>query len=477
MKANTQRILCRASETLFGFGHCFPFGIQGLSLLVLFLFASGGCDAFRPIESASKGPVSEVALEGTMSKGPSLRDSTEWIGPARVGQSRFLRAPRLQELEVPDYPGANSIWGATGRDLQGRMYFGVAGYGVDNPSAALWRLDPQSDRFETLGLVNEQLDRLGVRRKIDWAETQMKIHSKIFQAADGRMYFSSQDEHAEAADGSRNALYGGRLWAMDPKTDVWESIHTAPEGLIALAARGRYVVTQGYFGHVLYQYDTQTKQIRSKKLGTYKGHASRNIFMDSRGHVFGIRARIANSYDLDSVYEIGKDRVRISLVELDTEFNELNDWTLSDYAPTGSTDSHGITGFSELDDGSIVFVTHSGALWQIRQIDAKSKLERLGWIHPLGTGYCASLFSPFGRRYVCGFVRSKGGVEEWSIFDIELKRSVILPMSESDRALLRQPQLLIYGSDTLDDQSRGYIVGWKKRANRMAPYVIRLTWE
>jgi hypothetical protein len=305
----------------------------------------------------------------------------------------------------------------------------------------------------------------------------MKIHSKIYQAADGRVYFSSQDEHDEAGDGSRNALYGGRIFALEPTTNIWECIHTSPEGLIALSARGRYVVAQGYFGHVLYQYDTRTKQMRSKKLGTYKGHASRNIFMDSRGHVYGIRARIADSSEIDGVYELDADRVRVSLVELDTQLREVNDWPLSDYAPTGNTDSHGITGFCEFKDGSIVFVTHSGAVWQVSQVQDRSHLERLGWMHPSGTAYCASLFAPYGERFVCGFVNRKEGLFEWAVFDVQNKRSVVLPLDRQSAELLEQPQLLLYGCDTLDDTKRAYVVGWKRRGERNVPHAIRLSWE
>jgi hypothetical protein len=463
--------------------HRMPLGpVAAISILLLCIGI--GCDALSPIEKVSDGSsrdagssnrIPEKSQRGRMSDG--ALGSGQWPGPDRRGESRFLRAPKLENLEVPDYVGANSILGATGRDSQGRIYFGVAAFGVDNPSAALWRLDPSSDTFETLGLVNEQLDRLKIRRKIDWPETQMKIHSKIYQAADGRMYFSSQDEHDEAGDGSRNALYGGRIFALDPKTNKWECIHTAPEGLIALAARGRYVVAQGYFGHVLYQYDTKTKQIRSAKLGTYKGHASRNIFMDSRGHVYGIRARIADSSEFEGVYELDTDRVRVSLVELDTQLREVNDWPLSDYAPTGSTDSHGITGFCEFTDGSIVFVTHSGALWQVRQVENRSRLERLGWMHPSGKSYCASLFAPYGERFVCGFVRRKDDAYQWSVFDVKNKHSVVLSLDRKSVSLLDQPQLLLYGCDTLDDTTRSYVVGWKQQGQRNVPHAIRLTWE
>jgi hypothetical protein len=198
--------------------------------------------------------------------------------------------------------------------------------------------------------------------------------------------------------------------------------------------------------------------------------------MDSRGHVYGIRARIAASSEFEGVYEIGEDRVRVSLVELDTQLNEVHDWPLSDYSPTGDTDSHGITGFCELNNANIVFVTHSGSLWRVSQVDGRSQLDRLGWMHPEGVAYCASLFSPFGDRFVCGFTNQKNGPYEWSVFDILNRCSVILSLDEESSNILKQAQLLAYGCDTLDDRFRAYVVGWKKRDQRNVPHVLRLRW-
>jgi len=394
----------------------------------------------------------------------------------RKSEIRFLRAPKLRELDVPDSYGNTAIWGATGRDNQGRMYFGIAAERVENPSAKLLRYDPASENFEMLGLVNEKLDELGIRKQHPFPETQMKIHSKIVQAGDGKLYFSSQDENEEAGDGSRNALFGGRLFSLDPKTDRWECIHETPEGLIAVAGRGRYVVTLGYFGHVLYQYDTQLKKIRKEKLGTYKGHVSRNIFMDRRGHVYGIRAGLADNKQNEGVYQIGSDRVRVSLVELDTELRIVREWPLADYAPTGTTDSHGITGFCELNNGNIVFVTHTGALWQISLETGQAELERLGWMDPRGSAYCASLFAPYGDRYVSGFVTSKEGYQ-WVIFDVQLKRSVLMKLDRSSKDVLQIQNLLLYGCETLSDQARAYVVGWKKIPRGYGPCVIEMVWE
>ena len=451
--------------------------------LAVGLLCLSSCDSFDPIEKRPSDPYHRVDAPGiTVGHSPlSEEDFSVRVDPnyGKKSELRFLRAPKLRSLDIPLSIGMNSIWGATGRDHLGRIYLGVAAWdGGQDPSASLWRYSPNSDGFENLGDVNRKLDELGIRRTTPFPETQIKIHSKILQASDRRMYFATQDEHQEKEDGSNNAWVGGRLFALDLDTNGWECIHTAPEGLIALTARSRYVVAQGYFGHVLYQYDVESKTIRSKRLGTYKGHVSRNVFMDRRMHVYGIRARLAQPDEKVGVYSIDQDRVRVSLVELDPELNEIRDWPLEDYLLTGTTSSEGITGFCELKDGSIVFVTQTGSLWKVSINDQRADLERLGWIDSRGSAFCGGLFSPFGERYVCGFtIEREGAPYVWNVFDLELRESTSLKLDRESQLLLQRPHLLTYGTETLDHQSRAYVVGWRQVGGGKAPHVLQVSWE
>ncbi len=442
-----------------------------------------GCDSIEPIVETKSRGVSD--RESKRMSGPHDTDSQEEFS-RRIDPSygkkqdlRFLRAPKIRSLEFPLAPGMNAIWGATARDHLGRVYLGVSAWdGGDDPSASLWRYDSGVDSFELLGDINQKLSELGIRRNTPFPETQIKIHSKIVQASDGRMYFSSQDEHQEKEDGSSNALFGGRLFAFDPNLQKWECIYTAPEGLIALAARGRYVVAQGFSDHVLYQYNIDTKSIKSKKLGTVKGHVSRNIFMDRRMHVYGIRAREAEQGEKVGVYKVDQQLVRVSLVELDTQLEEKNDWPLEDYLITGTTSAKGITGFCELVDGSIVFVTESGALWILRSQEDRSELERLGWIGTDGPCFCGGLFSPYGERFVSGLTIKKGeGIYRWNVFDIEKRQSFSLKLDADSQKLLQRANLLAYGSETIDHASRAYVVGWRQVNDGKAPYVLQFSWE
>ena len=71
-----------------------------------------------------------------------------------------------------------------------------------------------------------------------------------------------------------------------------------PEALIAVATGGPYVYSLGYFNHVLYQFDTRTKRIRSVAVGAAGGHVSRNFFVDDRGHAFVSRVTRSGSGEL-----------------------------------------------------------------------------------------------------------------------------------------------------------------------------------
>jgi hypothetical protein len=403
---------------------------------------------------------------------------TRYSRKAPESALRFLRPPKLRLLDTPEFVGANSIWGATGRDDNGNMYFGVAAYGVDDPSARLWRYKPDEDRFDDMGAVNLKLREMGIARVDRFRETQMKIHSKIFEAGDGRIYFSSQDEHDEAYDGSRNALFGGRLFSMDLKTGNWDCVATTAEGLIAVAGGNRYVCALGYFGHVLYQYDSLERELRSIHVGTVGGHVSRNLFMDEREHVFAIRLKETDEKLGVGVSEVSGKNVIATLVEFDTDLNELSESPLDDYFPTLNTDSHGITGYVKLLDGTIVFVTHQGALWMLKKRigNAARELERLGWMHPQGRGACESLFSPIGSRYVAGFV-NRGKGYQWVVHDVQIRQSVCLTLNAESQALLEIPGLGIYGCDTLDNHLRAYVTGWRKVTRGNGPSIIQLSWE
>ena len=191
--------------------------------------------------------------------------------------------PTVRVLTPPDFWGAWAIWGATGNDLRGHVWVGITSNDDrGSGSAHLYELDPDVGSINDRGNVVQELERLHLRRP---GETQMKIHSRIVEAADGRLYFTSMDESGEKDDGSRLPTWGGHLWRLS-RRGVWQHLAAVPQALIAAAVGGPYVYTLGYFNHVLFQFDTRSGRMASVTVGSVGGHVSRNIFADRRGHAY-----------------------------------------------------------------------------------------------------------------------------------------------------------------------------------------------
>jgi hypothetical protein len=313
-------------------------------------------------------------------------------------------------------------------------------------SAHLFEFNSATETFTDRGNVVAELTRLGLRRP---HETQMKIHSRIVIAADGYQYFSSMDENGEADNGSRLPTWGGHLWRRGA-TGVWEHLLSTPQALIAVASGGPYVYALGYFNHVLYQFDTRTKRVKSVVVGAAGGHVSRNFFADDRGHAFVPRV---------TRDEAGKPAA--ALVELDAALGEVGDMPLTEYFDRGLDDSHGIVAISPDGSGGWFFTTSKGRLYREEpQTVGPARVSDLGWIHPGGPRYVASLFreEPTGTLFGVAQATSDGGRRfDWIARAVVGKTEVAtLPFGET----LEFPAgAAVYGSMTRDAAGHFYVVG------------------
>lgn len=351
-------------------------------------------------------------------------------------------APSIVELPVPVFPDANAIWGATGRDARGQLWFGVSAK-KPGSSAHLMRLDPASRQWTDAGAVNDQLDRAGVRRS---GEGQVKIHSRILQAPDGWLYFTSMDEAGEHEDGSMLPRWGSHLWRIDPATLAWEHLLAVPEGLVAAAAGGPFVFALGYFGHVLYRFDTRSREVRRAIIGAEGGHACRNVLADSRGHAFV--PRLGRSAD-------GAGEAH--LVELDARFDVRAATPLPRYPiAAGPAANHGIVGLASMPDGGTYFTTHDGWLHELTpQGAAATAVVDRGLFHPEGVAYAPSLFALDGHRTLAG-VAQRNGRFDWVRRDVRSGRTESAPIDLGHRK-----DVLLYGSMTADDAGACYVAGWQ----------------
>jgi hypothetical protein len=371
-------------------------------------------------------------------------------------------APTVNVVTLPDFWGAYAIWGASGTDRRGRIFLGIASNDDESGSAHLLEYDPVANRAVDRGNVVAELKRSGFGRP---GEKQMKIHSRIVQAADGHLYFASMDETGEEPDGSKLPVWGGHLWRLAPDGIGWEHLARTPEALIAIASGGRFVYALGYFDHVLYQFDTRSRKLKSSRVGSVGGHISRNFFADDRGHVYVPRLTAGGGG--------AQAPVNVTLVELSPDLKELHSQPLPEYLERAPDDSHGIVAVHPDRAGGWYFATGKGRLFHLEpRPSAPAVLVDLGWYHPEGPRYVASMFRDgrSGRLYGAAEVPRSGARRyEWVSREPGGK-STVTPLPYGKAAQFPHACLL-YGSMTRDAVGRFYVVG----TMNYKPVVLQIT--
>jgi hypothetical protein len=378
---------------------------------------------------------------------------------AQTPQPPATAHPAVRVIALPDFWGEYAIWGAAGADARGRIYLGITSNDNGSGSAHLFRYDPDTGVVSDRGAVLDQLARLGLLRP---GEKQMKIHSRIVQMPDGYLYFSSMDENGEADDGSKLPTWGGHLWRLGP-SGAWEHLARTQEALIAVAAGGQYVYALGYFNNVLYQYDTKTGKIASQTIGTFGGHVTRNFFADDRGHAYVPRVThtsgAANDYSA-------------TLIELDPGLREVGSHLLEHYLDRSPDESHGIVATHPDGAGGWYFATSKGRLYhEERSTAGPSAVTDMGWYHPAGPHYVASMFRDpaTGALYGASCVGPNGcDAFEWVTRGVD-GRATVSPLPYGDGPFPHSA--VLYGSMTRDAQGRVYVVGSMK----YKPVVLQIT--
>lgn len=358
----------------------------------------------------------------------------------------------LHEIPVPDLPDADAIWGATGRDNRGRIWIGVSGKRFGS-SGHLLRYDPDTRTWTVAGRVLDKLDRAGLAAP---GMGQVKLHSRIVQAGDGWMYFTSMDEEGEREDGSALPKWGSHIWRIHPDTLEWQHRFASPDALIALGAAGSSVWALGYWNHVVVHHHIRSGKTKRATAGSVGGHISRNLVVDARGHAF--------------VPRLSTTEPVAQLLEFDADLRLLAHPILSGYAMPGDpAANHGITGLATRADGAAWFTTHAGKLFGITSVKAKpARVHPRGDFHPAGGGYAPSLFLLDDRTTLAGLVQ-RGTRFDWVERDLSGGTATSVELDTS-----RWRGLLLYGSMTRDRSGRFYVVGRTDMAKGHRPLVVAI---
>jgi len=426
-------------------------------LLLLAACDGSGGDAL-PAASERPGAAAPHARSGALRAGTVYR-------PLPAGGVTNVD---LREIPIPAFPGADAIWGAIGRDDAGHIWFGVSTRSTES-GARLFEYDPRAERITPRGDVLDALRAAGLHRP---GASQVKIHSKIQQADDGLLYFTSMDEQGEEPYGGIPPRWGSHLWRIDPASGRWAHVLAAEEGLVALATGGRFVYALGYFGHVVYQYDTLTGATRRRAVGAVCGHVSRNIAADLRGHVYVPRVSWVETGQVEEPNSCRGEHLRAQLVELDTDLEEVAATPLAHYLRAGRAHAdQGIVGVARLDDTTLAFTTHSGQLYSVLPVPGQTALVLHQGAFAGGGAYAPSLFALDGRHVLGGVARLGGKGHAWVSQDLRTRRSASVPLPVG-----HLHQLLLYGSETRDDAGALYVGGRVNDAG-LRPFFARIVIE
>ena len=368
----------------------------------------------------------------------------------------IVKTPNIEMLPIPlpvEATSVSAIWGATGRDDSGNIYYGVStagvaeGLGNDSRTAYLFQYNPVLDKTTPQSDVLSELKRSGLYQP---GMEQNKLHSKFYQANDGFLYFTSFDEEGE--DAETNPRWGGHLWRKKPNDAHWEHLLSAAEALVAVNTNGRYVYMLGYWDHVLYQYDTQTGKVKREVVGSAQNHVSRNFLVDMQGHVY-----------VPKLTESPSGTISVALNHYNDQLQFVAAYPLADYNhPNHIKYHHGIVGYTSMRNGDIFFTTSDGNLYLLQAAaSGAQKLVSYGSMHPQRNAYIASLFTFEGQEYVLGLTHRGEENIEWVIYHTGLKSAITLPLTGD--ALKGAGY---WGTSTKDNEGNFYVGGWQLISNK-----------
>lgn len=143
-------------------------------------------------------PLDTTGMQSPLENPTPIGSETRAIdlAPVRLpDREECPQGPEIEMIDVPEIHGGYAVWGATGRDHRGHIWVGVTADKVDLPSAHLFEYIPDTGEIIDRGSVVDELRKAGLAVE---GTQQMKIHTKIYDAGDGYIYFASMDEKDES---------------------------------------------------------------------------------------------------------------------------------------------------------------------------------------------------------------------------------------------------------------------------------------
>jgi len=352
-----------------------------------------------------------------------------------------FKPPNVSRLDILGSLSGNVIWGATGRDDYGNIYLGASTYKGFHNNAYLYQYDPRTKTFTAQGNVLDQLKKAQLYKE---GMSQTTLHSKIYMANDGYLYFASLDK-LHSNDPTSND-FSSFFWRKKPSDKDWEHLLSTREALVAVNTGGRFVYALGTPGHVLYQFDTQSNRVKRITVGSVGDHISPNFLVCASGSIFVPRVQTLSNHE-----------VVADLIEYDSGLNMVDSHPIEYYHNLNYGSQHGIISYVNMINGDIYFVTSQGALYQVSENNAlKHDVAFISFLDELEEpgNYIASLFSPDGQDYLVGMgTVPEGSSYKWFIHEISNNVTVAYDIPNFST------RFLLFGSITRDNSGDFYIGG------------------
>ena len=406
---------------------------------------------------------------------PVVRSIEQRFGTifTKVKPAHF-KPPQFEALKLEFNADAQVSWGATGKDDNGNIYLGMSAISDNLNNSYLYQFNPKTNTLTAQGDTISQMKHSGVYKI---GAGQNKLHSKIYQADDGYLYFTTYDEEGESVSREKPPTHGAHLWRKLPEAASWEHLLATKEALIALNSDGRYIYALGYWGHVLYQFDTLSRRFNRSTVGSIKGHVSRNLLVAGNGHVF-VPKTIARK-DGNNIAE---------LIEFDNQLNIVATHALEHYFSESRYTDHGITAFTNIKKGHVYFATAAGALYKIeRQTNNTNKVIFVRYFgDELDRVLDKQPNQPFNQKpYVTGmfsidgsdFLTALGKAQEddkysWYIYESSTDTMVSYTLENINK------QYILYGSSTRDEKGNLYVVGLNSNEKKLPkPAIFQLRYQ
>lgn len=444
-------------------------------LILLGLLSALGCDVVTPISRPSKNATDKRGEEvvGDKVELPSHKTEPNQVAlgsPSRYESGeqsvRFIRPPRLKEVDFPSYAGRGLIDSSLGTDLQGYVYFGVTATGFSKTlGARILRFNPGSGVFEDLGTLRNRLLENSDRRVPDAGVNPpvLKLVDGWVSGRDGRLYFLGTEPSASG------------IFAFDPLRDLFDCVWKTEMQLECLSVSGDFIFAEGNSGSSLVCLDTRTGEVQTRDSERGQGIKNSRGFGDGRGHYFSLRTGLGASDALSEGDTDDVNRTRLELVEYDHRLQKVNGWTFGSGLAEG-LQVESILGSTLVAQGRILFVTRGGGVWELSPESQDSSLRHLGWMDQRGGSRCIGCFAFWSGRYLGGMVQSDSGQASWALFDTQMQKSVQLPIGSKSLDVIAHsnPQILGVGGV---GGGPVFFVGYKKQSNSEYPFAIELIWE